>query len=383
MKSVLVNVKTLVNKANIREEVRDGRKVIVVSSATMPDDVIMNGVLYPAAEIEKAYKTLEGTLAPLGHPMANGKHVSATDPAGIIKGFVGAYNTNVRREGGRVLIDKVIDVEYASQLTNGKRVLEAIEKGEPIHTSTGVYAQLANNADKAKSAKHVASNLFFDHDAILLDEAGAATPDQGVGMMVNAAADRDGQTVDLINSAIEEAERELDWIAESAFRVSERIAKAPYIERIKTAIKEAITGAINPVTVNQEDTPMDKAQMDELTGKIAESVSASVSTAMQGLGEVLGTQITNALKPLTETMQANAAKAEAEAKAKHEALVNSAVTAGVLTKELAEATPAATLEALLANHKQPSGVAYRVNGAAPIQTNAKGGAAAYAVPEGI
>ena len=36
----------------------------------------------------------------------------------------------------------MIDVERASQSEGGRRVLEAIDKGEPIHTSTGLLAMM-------------------------------------------------------------------------------------------------------------------------------------------------------------------------------------------------------------------------------------------------
>ena len=43
---VRVNIRCLANTAAIRREKRNGRDVIVVPSATMPDDVIMNGIRY-------------------------------------------------------------------------------------------------------------------------------------------------------------------------------------------------------------------------------------------------------------------------------------------------------------------------------------------------
>lgn len=132
MKQARINVRTRVNAASIRRERRAGRDVIVVPSATLPDGIVMNGVRYPAAAIEKGFGSLEGTPAPLGHPTVEGQFVSASDPRGMVRGFVGAWNENVRRESGRVLIDKVIDVEYAKQLDGGRAVLEAIEKGAPI-----------------------------------------------------------------------------------------------------------------------------------------------------------------------------------------------------------------------------------------------------------
>jgi hypothetical protein len=183
MTQVRVNVRTLANVKAVRKEKRNGREVVIVPSATLPDNVVMNGIMYPADEIEKGYISLNRTPAPLSHPMINGKFVSASDPEGINIGWIGAWNENVRRENGRVHLDKVIDVERANQSEGGKAVLAAIERGEPVHTSTGLLCNLeAANGDVPY--KHIARNLVFDHDAILLDEEGAATPEQGVGMLV-------------------------------------------------------------------------------------------------------------------------------------------------------------------------------------------------------
>ena len=48
---ILIQCKTLVNKDAVRRESIDGVEHIIVSSATLPDDVVMNGGLYPANEI--------------------------------------------------------------------------------------------------------------------------------------------------------------------------------------------------------------------------------------------------------------------------------------------------------------------------------------------
>ena len=161
MSKVRVNVTSRVNAKSIRRERRNGRDVIVVPSATLPDNIVMNGIRYPADEIEKGYKSLEGTPAPLGHPNIEGSFVSASDPEGLVRGFIGAWNQNVRRENGRVFLDKVIDVEFANQTVGGRAVIEAIDKGEPIHTSTGLYGithPTINDAD----AKEYMTDMVFD-----------------------------------------------------------------------------------------------------------------------------------------------------------------------------------------------------------------------------
>lgn len=200
MKDVIINSTFKVNNKSIRTVWEDDREYLVVPSITMPDDIIMNGGMYPKAEIEAAYKGLENTPAPLGHPKRNGVEIPALDPLAINAYHIGATNRNVRRERGRVYLEKWIDVLRANESEGGRRVLEAIKKNRPIHTSTGVYAkqQLVTNGD---GYNWVARNLRFDHDAILLDEAGAATPSEGVGMLVNS----EGKEIEclIVNNVVE------------------------------------------------------------------------------------------------------------------------------------------------------------------------------------
>lgn len=187
-----INVTTQVNAKAIRRETHNGREHWVVPSYTLPADVVMNGGLYPASEIDAHFKKLEGTLAPLGHPQVDGAYVSAFSPEGINVGHVGAWNRNVKKSGNRIYVEKWIDVEVAGQSEAGKRLLErleALERGEdvpPIHTSVAVFLEKME-ANKAEAEyQWVAKIHGMDHDAILLDEVGAATPEQGMGLMVNA-----------------------------------------------------------------------------------------------------------------------------------------------------------------------------------------------------
>lgn len=355
VRQVRVNVKSVVNTSGIRREKRDGRDYIIVPSATMPDDIVMNRVRYPAAEIEKAYRSLENTPAPLGHPTIEGMFVSAKDPEGLARGWVGAWNRNVRRENGRVFVDKVIDVATASQLEGGKTVLSALEKGEPVHTSTGLYAMLSEVSGD-DDADYLAANIAFDHDAILIGEDGAATPAQGVGMLVNKATNTDGEEIEVINSAIEtDAERDLAWAAESALRAAEKLERAPMIERIMDAIKSAVKGTSDPAALTQE-TDMTKEEFDALSAKV-NALSEDVSK----IGETVGTAVANAMKPITDQMAADAEARKAKDEADKAALVNKVVEAGLLDEETAKAADTAVLNALA--EKAKPGKVTKLNGA--------------------
>lgn len=195
MTKIRVNIRSVVNHASVREALDvNGRMCIVVPSKTLPDDVVMNEIRYPAAEIAKSFNTLEGTPAPMGHPIVRGNYVGVGHPEAYP--FIsGAINRNVKREDGTVHLEKWIDKEYATR--NHPALIEAINKKQPIHTSTGLILEripVANN----DGYKYEAHNMVFDHDAILLNEVGAATPDQGVGVFVNSAGDQ----YEVVNSVL-------------------------------------------------------------------------------------------------------------------------------------------------------------------------------------
>lgn len=364
MKTVRVNVRSVMNAAAVRKVKRNGRDLVIVPSATLPDDVVMNGIKYPAAEIEASFKSLERSPAPLGHPIINGKFVSARDPEGINVGYIGAWNENVRRANGRVYLDKVIDVEVANRTQGGKDVLAAIEAGGPVHTSTGLIAKL-EAVNGASDHKHVARQMTFDHDAILLNEDGAATPDQGVGMLVNAAGEN--EEIEVINSALSEADRDLDWAVDSLARALEKRERAPMLERLKSLIIDAFNGVGREPSLNrkEDDMAVSDEQFKELSVKVnALSETVSPAALAKAIGEAIGPAVTNAVKPLTDNLAAlqNAQKAKDDAELAD--LVNTIVKANLLDEATAKELTLNAARALAAKAKP--GKAATINGAPNI-----------------
>lgn len=355
---IRVNVRSLANTKAVKREKRNGRDVVIVPSATLPDDVVMNGIQYPADEIEKSYMSLNRKPAPAGHPLINGQFVSASDPEGINLGWVGAWNENVRRENGRVFLDKVIDVQRANQSEEGRAILNAIDKGEPVHTSTGLYCDLeAANGDV--DYDHIARNIDFDHDAILLGEQGAATPEQGVGMMVNSQGE--SEQIKVINSVLEDAERDLEWAADMAIRAVDRMERASLIDRIKSAVLEALGGSEGRETsANQGDAEMaDDKQLKELSEKVN-----ALTEANDKIGDTIANAVEKAVKPLIDAQAEMKANQEAKDKAEHDTLVNKVVEAKIdgMSKEVAEKMDATALNAVLKMHEATNKKAAPLNG---------------------
>lgn len=338
---VRVNVRCEVNKSKIRHEKRDGRDVIIVPSYTMPDNIVMNGIMYPAEEIEKGYMSLENSPAPLGHPMVDDMFVSARSPLGLNLGYFGAWNANVERKDGRVYVEKIIDVARASESEMGRRVMEALEEGNPIHTSTGVLLHLreCRNSDVAEYEGY---DLEFDHDAILLDEQGAATPEQGVGMMVNKARDGKGNKITVINSDVSERfDQMIDYYGMELLSAIDRKETASRWDRIKSAIMEALSLGREEGSQPTEETMADnnKEGFEQLAARV-EGIEKSVQSIVETVNK------------MTETVEAASKAVEAmnaDRKAKHDLLVNKVVEAELLSEDEAKATPASVLEKMLGN----------------------------------
>ncbi|MDI6634361.1 hypothetical protein [Pantoea dispersa] len=385
-----VNVTTKVNSQAIRRETYNGRPHLVLPSYTLPANVVMNGGLYPESEIDAHYQGLEGTLAPLGHPTVDGKFVSAFSPEGINAGHIGAWNRNVKKSGNRVYAEKWVDTTVANQSEGGRELLErvaAIERGEdvpPIHTSVAVFLdQLEASAEQqAQGIEWVAKINAMDHDAILLHEVGAAQPEQGVGLMVNAdqAKTLQANSGALIGESYRERERRLEqaardqfatgpddyaWIAD--FTDSQAIVirnggdaqvygysadggkitfedagakvtrQESWVAIVANKVKSLFTPQDAPATNHQTegDMPLTKEELDQIGDIVGKAITANNATAITPLAEAIAAIQTNQTQ-LAETLTANS-RAEEKTKREAVAVVHGEIVANALQGEALEA----------------------------------------------
>lgn len=382
-----VNVVAKVNNASIRRETYNGREHIIIPSYTLPANVIMNNELYPESEIDAHYKGLEGTLAPLGHPTVNGQFVSAFSPEGINIGYAGAWNRNVKKVGNRIYVEKWVDVLKANESENGRELIsriEAIERGEqvpPIHTSVAVFREQlpANEEQMAMGAKHVVKIKSMDHDAILLHEVGAATPEQGVGLMVNAdlATPIKANSGALVGESYRERENRLDravrdkfasgpdeyaWVADftdsqvvvvrnggkaEVFGYKSDGGKITFDETGSPVVRQEswVAIAVNKFKsfLNQQDKPatntnqtegdmpLTKEELETIGNMIGEAVATNTEKAIKPLAEKVDALQANQ-KELSDSLTANA-RAEETTKRAAVAKVHGDIVANALSGE--------------------------------------------------
>ncbi|MGM8716652.1 DUF2213 domain-containing protein [Enterobacter kobei] len=212
MKLSSIHVKSLaINASNISTTTINGQEHYVIRGAVpIVDNIVMNGGLYPAEEINNSYQTMERKLMPIGHPMVNGKYVSANDPQAVNDYYAGAWAQNVSKAGDKTVNDVYVNKAVAETKPDGKRLIARLDEmiagtnSDPIHLSTGLLLNKEQKSGESKGKKYswIAHNMQFDHIAILLDEPGAGTPEEGVGMFVNAdGQEGEVETASLIDAA--------------------------------------------------------------------------------------------------------------------------------------------------------------------------------------
>lgn len=265
MKRNRVNVLSVVNSAsNITTEIINGRPHIVVRGVTpIVDDIVMNGKLYTAAEIAKGYKTLERTPMPLGHPKVDGKHVSARDVQAVNEYHVGAWMQDVEHKDGKVTGDMYVDRRYAESTEKGQRLVNRLDdmaarkNVEPIHISTGLlYSGIAANGEsKGKKYREIVTNMMFDHVANLLDEPGAGTPEEGVGIFVNSdGSEQELEVVNLAEAETPDQDLPQDPSLKSLFNQLKAFfsANSNSVKEEANPMKELITNALKAKGIDVE-----------------------------------------------------------------------------------------------------------------------------------
>jgi len=309
MKRNRVNVLSVVNSAsNITTETINGRPHIVVRGVTpIVDDIVMNGKLYTAAEIEKGYRSLERTPMPLGHPKVNGKHVSARDVQAVNEYHVGAWFQNAEHKGGKVTGDMYVDRQYAESTEKGKRLVNRLDEMaagnnvEPIHISTGLlYSGLAANGEsKGKKYREIVTNMNFDHVANLLDEPGAGTPEEGVGIFVNS--DGTEQELEVVN-------------LDEANSADPEVPNDPVLKSFLTQLKALFSANSN--SGKEEANPMKEIITNALKAKGKDVEGKSDAELMDAYNQMVAEE---AKSKDEADEKAKKEKEEAEAKAKKEA----------------------------------------------------------------
>jgi len=193
METILANMR---GRARVATE--NGREYRVASASIIVPGVLngSKGALhYPPEEVQANPGVWNNVDLVVYHPQVNGQHVSAKDRSVPRESFIG-FTRNDKFEGGKRRVEAWFDVQavknYDTVLrSQGKpEIMPRLEKGEPIELSTGLFTdnEARSGSWNGKGYTHVARNYRPDHLAILPDQKGACSLDDGCGVF-NADGD--------------------------------------------------------------------------------------------------------------------------------------------------------------------------------------------------
>lgn len=184
METLLVNF-----SGPIRIAVVNGKRFLVA-----PATLIVPGVLrgskgalyYPPEEVVKDPTVWNAIPITVNHPTDGGLHVSARSPEMLSRYEIGRVFSSTGL-GGSLKSELWIDEEAANRVD--RRVVDKLKAGEKIELSTGLFtdneAAPKGASYNGKPYDYVARNYKPDHLAILLDQKGACSIEDGCGVLVN------------------------------------------------------------------------------------------------------------------------------------------------------------------------------------------------------
>ena len=180
-------------KAKIQRREVHGRQYLVAPITILAPGVL-NGskgaLYYPPDEIARDHEAWNGIPILINHSTRNGAAVSARCPDVLASQEVGrVFNSRITKQG-RQVVDGWFDAEALKRVSAG--VYDKLMHGTPVSVSTGLFTEneVKEGRDhKGRSYSHVARAYRPDHLAVLTDQPGACSIEDGCGVLLNQRAD--------------------------------------------------------------------------------------------------------------------------------------------------------------------------------------------------
>ena len=165
-----------------RETIADVEYCIVPAVAMKSG--VLNNTLYTADEIKNFVNAWNGVPVPVGHPTENGMPVSANSPKWENKVNIGKV-FNAQYERGKLKCELWLDINKADKLGFADVIKQFEDKGEVMEISTGLYARIEAKSGVFNNQKYsaIAHDIRSDHIALLPNEEGACSIDDGCGAL--------------------------------------------------------------------------------------------------------------------------------------------------------------------------------------------------------
>lgn len=177
----------------VRYENFEGKQHMIVPMVMITKGV-HNGsggpLYYPEEELAKTPEVWNAKPVVVYHPEINGQGVSACDPDIMQARKIGTIFNTVW-DGTKLKAEAYLDPDRVKAIDN--RIMEKLEKKEMVELSTGLFTDnIAKEGEwNGKDYVAVATNYRPDHLAILPDQKGACSIEDGAGLLRTNALSHD------------------------------------------------------------------------------------------------------------------------------------------------------------------------------------------------
>lgn len=174
----------------LRTEEFMGREHRVFPAVLVRSQVLHNNLgatFLPADEIQQSADAWNGIPVVIRHPMRRGMPISARAP-GVLNATGAGFLFNARAEGGALKADVYVDVDRARNVKDAGAVVANVEGGKVGEVSTGfaTHIEPTKGTHDGEPYDAVMRGIRPDHLALLVEERGACSVDDGCGLGVNA-----------------------------------------------------------------------------------------------------------------------------------------------------------------------------------------------------
>ena len=243
----------------VRRDELDGISYLVVP-VVMIKEGVWNNVHYSVAELEDSVETWNNKPVSLNsHPGSGG-----WDKAKLEK-FRGGFVLNVRVEDGKLKGELWIDVVKAGKASPG--MVENMEAGKVYEVSTGLYCRVVGGS---------AVGIKGDHLAVLVDEEGACSVQDGAGApRVNSkAVPVDGEVAISVNI------NEVDNSTKEEVMEKEKDTAPVVVENESAPVEES--PAVVEEVKEEAAAPVENAEVVVEEPVVEEAPAVPVENAVEG-----------------------------------------------------------------------------------------------------
>lgn len=181
----VLKLRITLNAGLARREMFEGKEHLVVPVVLMPEGVA-NGLLYTAEELSTFPEAWDGRPLPILHPTdLRGNPLSANKPDILEAQSVGQlFNSKWNAATKKLVSEAWMSLEKLENVAGGLDVLQAVERGEIVEISTGLFSEAIkkDGVFNGESFIGIATNIRPDHLALLPGGQGAFSIADGAGL---------------------------------------------------------------------------------------------------------------------------------------------------------------------------------------------------------